>query len=144
MAACPGLTELSVISPYTRATIEETDMEARVDPDGRAHPAMLKLTVACKALQDFNTLQIVRLPMELPRPRCDCDWDCETLHLSSTTRERWEELLERHVKDLGEWTIECLEKARPECLEGEERRRITLRTVEFSNHYPVKVKEYEL
>ena len=144
MAACPRLTELSVISPYPFNIIEETDTEVQFDPDGSAHSGMSKLIVACKALQDFNTLQIVRLPVMQPSPRCDCNVPCEYFHYPCVTVERWEQSLEKHVKDLGEWAIECLEKAKMGYLEGEERKRITVRTVEFGYIHPVKVKEYQV
>ena len=106
-----------------------------------ARPAISELIVACKAHQDFNTLQIVRLPME-PSPRtCMCDESCDCGSIPMTS---WERMLEKHVKGVGEWAMECLEKARTGCLEGEGRKRITVRTVEFTSDHPVKVKEYEV
>ena len=107
---------------------------------------MSRLIVACETLQDFNTLQIVRLLVGYSSPPCDCDWGpglCEWPNHSRLSGEEWEELLEKHVKDLGEWAIECLEKAKTGGLEGEERKRITVRTVEVGYIHPVKVREYE-
>ena len=101
---------------------------------------MSKLIVACKAHKDFNTLQIVRFPMAPPPVNCLCDGPCECDQLSVTL---WEQMLERHVKGLGEWAIECLKKPEKGCLEGKGRKTITARTVEFSYYHPVKVKEYE-
>ena len=108
---------------------------------------MLELIVACNTLQDLNTLQIVRLIVEHPSPPCDCDVFgrlCERLNGSLPVGEEWEELLEKRVKDLREWAIECLEKAKMGCSEGEERKRITVRTIEFGYIHPVKVEEYEV
>ena len=50
--------------------------------------------------------------------------------------------MEKHVKGLGEWAGECLKKGETGCLDGEARKRITLRTIEFSYDHPMKVKEY--
>ena len=107
---------------------------------------MSELIVACKTLQDFNTLQIVRLIMQHPDRPCNCFLGpelCEEFNHSTISKERWEQMLEKHVKDLGEWAIECLEKAKTGCLEGEERKRITVRTVEEGYIHPVNVREYE-
>ena len=49
-----------------------------------------------------------------------------------------------HMKDLEERAIEYLKRPKTGCLEGEERKRITLRTVEFGYDYPAKVREYEV
>ena len=147
MAACPRLTELSVISPYPQTHCQETDTGVSLDSDGRAHSGMFKLTAACKTLQDFNTLQIVHPIVRRPGWVFNCDWGggrCEWLSHSCLSREKWEELLEKYVGDLREWAIECLEKAKTGCLEGEERKRITLRTVEFGYIHPVKVREYKV
>ena len=105
---------------------------------------MSKLIAACEALQDLNTLQVVRLPMVPPLPRCGCNGPCENLHPSCDVVEWLEQLLEKYVKGLGEWTVERLEKAKMGSLEGEQWKRITLRIVEFSYDFPVKVKEYEI
>ena len=114
-----------------------------LDWAGKARPTMSELIVACKAHKDFNTLQIVRLPMRPPPADCVCDGPCEcgSPNLPVTS---WEQILERHVKGLGEWAIEYLKKPETGSLEGEGRKRITVRTVEFSYYYPVKVKEYEV
>ena len=109
----------------------------------RARLAMSELIVACKVHQDFNTLQIVRLPMGPPPLDCWCGGLCEC-DQPNPPATLWERKLEKHVEGLGEWAIECLKKQETGCLEGEGRKRITLRTVEFSCRYPVKVKEYEV
>ena len=141
MAACPRLTELSVISPYPYDYFGWSDWDVLLEWARMVRPAMSDSIVACKAHQDFNTLQIVRLPMEPPPRDCRCDEPCECGSIPMTS---WERMLAKHVKGLGEWAMECLEKARTGCLKGEGRKRITVRTVEFSYDYPVKVKEYEV
>ena len=148
MAACPRLTELSVISPYPYQTVERKGTEFLLDPGGRAHSSMLELIVACKALQDFNTLQIVRLPMPGPLlPRCMCDrldGRCECIYYPTIIRHRWGRLLEKHVKDLGQFGMNCLKEPKTGHSEGEGRKRITLRTIEFGDSCPTKVEEYEM
>ena len=113
---------------------------------------MLKLVVACKALQDFNTLQIVRLPFSPPYiPGCYCDGPCEYFH-PAVPEGWWERTLVEYMKDLEEWTIDCLrrqttgrsKRGKMGCLEGEGRKRITLRIIEFSDDYSVKVREHEV
>ena len=151
VAACPRLTELSVIFPYQHDTFEESGTGVRLDPARRARPAMLKLIDACKALQDFNTLQIVRLPFVPPYRICYCDGPCEYFH-AALPEERWERMLGEYMKDLEEWAIDCLKrpktcrskKARTGCLEGGGRKGTTLRIIEFCYDYSVKVREYEL
>ena len=142
MAACPRLTELSVISPYPYYNYNVKGAGVLLDPGGEARPTMSGLIIACKALQDFNTLQIVRFPMEAPSLDRWCDDSCECGYPNHPII--WEQILEQHVKDLGWWAIECLKKVKAECLEGEERKRITLRTVEFSYMYPVQVKRCDV
>ena len=104
---------------------------------------MLELIVACKALQDFNMLQIVRLPMRPPPQRCDCNGPCVNFHPNYPVIE-WERSMEKHVKGLGEWAVDCLKKQKKGRLKGKGRKRITLRTIEFGYDHPVKVKEYEV
>ena len=60
--------------------------------------------------------------------------------------------MEEYMKDLEEWAIDCLrrpttgrsKRAKIGCLEGEGRKRTTLRIIEFSDHHPMKVREYEV
>ena len=104
---------------------------------------MLELVGACKALQYFNTLQIVRLPMGPPLSYCWCNGPCECGNPSLPVASR-ERILEKYVRGGGGWVIECLEKVKAGCSEGEWRKRTTVRTVEFSYDRPVKVTEYEV
>ena len=141
MAACSRFIEISVISPYPYYGDKEKDADVLLDPEAR--PTTLELIVACKALEDFNTLQIVRLPMGPPLSDCWCNGPCECGNPSLPV-ESWERILEKHVKGLGGWAIECLEKVKVGCLEGEGGKRTTVRTVEFSYDHPVKVTGYEV
>ena len=104
---------------------------------------MLKLVAACKSLQDFNTLQIVRLPFSPPYRVCYCDGPCGYFH-PGFPEERWERLLAEDMKDLGEWAVDCLKRPEMGYSEGEGRKRITLRIVEFDCNHSAKVREYEL
>ena len=106
---------------------------------------MSELIVACKALPDFNTLQIVRFPTK-PPSRCNCDGPCYFNPQHSA--EEWEQELGDYMSYLEEWAIDCLKKPEMGRLEGEGRERTTLRTIEFSGRRPyqssAKVKEYEV
>ena len=140
MVACSRLTELSVIYPYPYDTFQETDKGILFDPAGRARSAVSELIVACKALPDFNTLQIVRLPIRPPSPICNCDGPCEYFH-PRIPLEQWERILGEQMKYLEEWAIDCLER--------EGRKGTTLRTIQFGYSYhprqsPAKVKECEM
>ena len=105
---------------------------------------MLKLVAACKTLQDFNTLQIVRFPFTQPyMPICSCDGPCECFR-PDLPEGHWEQLLGEYMKDLEECAIEYLKRPKTGCLEGEGVKRITLRVIEFSVDCPLKVREHEV
>ena len=129
MAACPRLTELTVILPYPHGA-EITDTGILLDPIGVARSAISELVIACKALPDFDTFQIVRYPIGPPPLVCRCTnwWECSA-HTPSS--EQWEEALEKQMKDLEEWAIDCLKEPRIECQE-EGRKRTTLRAIKFA------------
>ena len=142
MTACPKLTELTVIAPYPDgAKLTETGI--LLDPAGRAREAISELVVACKALPDFDTLQIVCYHFVPPRLACWCGWDECGRHRPSA--ERWEQALEKQTKYLERRAIECLKKSKMGCQEGKERKRVTLRVTEFSSsRCPVKIGEHEV
>lgn len=109
---------------------------------------MSELVVACKALPDFNTLQIVRLPNTPSPPGCNSAGSYADFY-SVRPMEWWEQILKEHLKYLEDWTIDCLKKPKTGRLEREGRRWITLRIIEFGHdHYPsqryARVKEYEV
>lgn len=140
VAACPRLTELSVF-PYPYDA-QYTETEIILDPGGRMHSAMSELVVACKALPDFDTLQILRFPVAIPRLVCRCRQEnCENHELNM---EKWKQALKSQAKDLEEYAINCLRKPRTEPREGEGRR-VTLRVIEFvQSSRSVKVEEREV
>ena len=105
---------------------------------GRARSAILDLVGACKALPDFDTLQIVRFPAIPPPLVCSCVWSVCNCRLPSTRQ------LENQMKELEEWAMDCLKKPRPGCQEGEGRK-TTLRVIKFRpGRRSVKVEEREV
>ena len=102
MAACPKLTELTIIAPYPHGA---PDRETGIPfgPAGRAHSAISELVVACKVLPYFDALQIV----------------CIHKHTS-----------EQQMKLLMTWTIDCL-KPKTGHREEEGGKRIVLMAVRF-------------
>ena len=136
LAACPRLTELTVAFPRSyRGQVMEGGILP--DPAERAHSAMSELVLACKALPDFDTLQIVRTLIVPPDLVCWCGRrDCSR---HGPSEEQWEHTLEKRAKDLEEWAVVCLKKPRTGCQEGE-RRRTTLRIIKFGpSHWSAKV-----
>ena len=133
VAACPRLIELTVVLPYPHST-EPLATRNRLDPAGRARSAISELVVACKALPDFDTLQIVHFPLVPSSLLCQCRWGgCGSRMRFSEQRQQ---TLKEQMKDLEDWAIECLKKSETRCREGEERKRITLRVLRFSSGRP--------
>ena len=129
MAACPKLTELTVISPYPDGA-QLTETGILLDPGGRARSVISELIVACKALPDFNTLQIVCYRFVPPRLACWCGWgECDR-HRSSS--EPWDQVWGKQTKDLEAWVIDCLRKPTTGCRDGEGKKKTTLRAIKFS------------
>lgn len=96
----------------------------------------------CKALPDFGTFQIVRLPITPSRLVCWCGRGklCDDPTPSS---EQWEEALGKQTRHLGEWAINCLKKPETGCREEEGKKRTTLRTIEYGPGYcSVKIEEH--
>ena len=95
---------------------------------------MSELIVACKALPDFDTLQIVHFPLVPTSLVCRCRWGgCGSrMHFS----EQRQQTLGEQMKDLEDWAIECLKKPEARCREGEEGEGITLRVLRFSPGQP--------
>ena len=144
MVACPGLTELTVIYRFP-ADARPTETGVLLDLAGRARSEISELVIACKALPDFDTFQIARFPVGgLP---CLVCWrgqaECHSHHYH-TSDEQWKGALKKHMKELGEWAIECLREPRTGCREGEGRR-ITVRVIEFGlGGHHMNVEEYEV
>ena len=144
MAACPRLTELTIVSHYQYG-VQHGEMGFLLDPAGGARSAISELVVACKALPDFNTLQIVR-SIIVPSPLiCRCGWGGCGSRMDSS--EQSEQMLGKQTKDIKDWAIECLRKPEAGYREGAERRS-TLRIFKFSPgrpcHSSPKVEECEV
>ena len=145
--ACPRLTELTVAFRY-KYYGEDTKTGTLVDPIGGTHSAMSELVVACKALPDFNTLQIVREIIPPVSLVCRCEWGGCGSRIGSSQEQ--EEILRKQTEDIKDWTMNCLKKPETGFQEGEERerKRITLRVFMFCAGRPChssgEVEEYEV
>ena len=148
MAACPRLTELTVTpNPYdTRAT--ETGVLH--DPAGTVLSAISELVIACEALPDFDTLQI----LHVPAPRDDGVRGCGELWCNNRTlhANQWGRLRREQVGGLKDFTIDCLETLKSRRHKGEGRKRTIVRIVRMRyvigrpDYLPrsVEVEEYEM
>ena len=119
-----------------------------VDPTGGARSAMSELVVACKALPDFDTLQVVHVTAVPMYMMCWCGWvGCGSRMPGSS--ERQEEVLRGQTESMKYRAMDCLKKSETEC-QGEERERkkTTLRVFMFGPGCPChssgKVEEYEV
>ena len=108
MAACPRLTELTIIypHPYGAPAVAET-----------ARSVISELVDACKALPDFDTFQILRLLVDTPPRR-----------YAARSTEQWKRTLSEEVGGVKDWAVCCL-KAKTGCEEGGGRKRTTLRVI---------------
>jgi len=114
VAACPRLTELTVIYPHPGHS-HTTGTGGPLDRVGSARSAILELTIACKALPYFDTLQIVYFP------GFSMGW------LRQSLREEVD-----GMKDLA---MDCLRK--PETgRQGREGETVTLRVIDLSSERP--------
>ena len=141
MAACPRLTELTIIFPHRR--VEERKELPPIFVE-RVRSAISDLADACKALQDFDTLQVARFPLT-PSFWCWCyEWpDCGCgpfpLYIG-----REEQALEKEMRRLEEWAIECLKRPKIGCPDVAGRRSV-LRSIKFGSSWSsVEVDEYEV
>jgi len=141
VATCQRLTELTIIYPH----LHNTSLWKTGDPLDTvelAHSATLKLIKACKALPDFDTIQIVYFLSGhvLLRRR----------HVDLLSSEQVSRALREQVKGVTDLAINCLKEPGPGCREGEGRK-TTVRVIELSPDHPgpqpylgpVKVEEYE-
>ena len=140
VAACPKLMELTIFLPHPYDAQDMKEIEN--DPAGKTRSAISKLVVACKALPDFGTLQIVRFPMFRP---CLVCWYALQEHCNHIPpMEQQEQVLEKQTKDLEGWAADCLKKSRTVFQEGGKRKGTTLRVIKFPRGRSVNVKEYEV
>jgi hypothetical protein len=131
VAACPRLTELTVLCPFK----QETEI-IPLDIVESVRLAISELIDACKTLPDFNTLQIVYLTLDLL-----------PIYPIAALTERRNQALRVQVKDVKDWAIDCLKKPKT----GRGKKKATLRVIELMQHGcrtfgldSVKVEEYEV
>ena len=147
VAACPELAELTIVSPYPSGA-QLTEAGVLLDPAGRARSAISEVVDACKALPDLDVLQLVRIPIVPPPLVCWCRQRGCSSHMPSP--EQWEQASEKQMKDLVEWTIDCLKEPKverrweEECQEEKEGKRTTLRVVKFGPGRRCVEAEYEV
>ena len=148
MAACPRLTELTIICPHAY-DLQRSEMGTLLDPVGGASSAASELVNACKALPDFDTLQIVDFPLVLP---CTLWAGGRLMYGGSPIEGPWEDQLKQilGMKAVEESVMSCL-KPKKGCQE-EGRKRTTFRMIKLSSEShsspsylgSVKVEEHEV
>ena len=110
-----------------------------------ARSAVSELVVACKALPDFDTLQILYFPTEPPRPICWCG-------THGPSKEQWDRSLREQVDSMKDLVLGCLKSPKMGHQEGKGRKKTTVRVIRFGpvrprpNHHPgpMKVEQYEV
>ena len=116
MVACSRLTELTIISYH------------KYDDQRAANSKLSELVVACKTLPDFDTLQIVHIPVVPSFLEC---WG------------GGEQIWRKRTRDTEDWVRDCLKEPGAGRREGEERKRIELRVFGFSpRHSSAEIGEY--
>ena len=144
MAACPKLTELTIVFHHQY----DTETVTLIDPVGGAHSAMSELVVACKALPDFDTLQVVRVTITPGGLACWCGWGGCGSRMNSS--EQQEQILREQTEGMKDWAMNCLKKPETGWREGEEkeRKRTTLKVFMFGPgrpcHSSAKVEVYKV
>jgi len=141
VAACRGLTELTIIYPHTYDTpVSETG--ALIDKVETARSATLALVNVCKELPDFDTIQIVYF---IPGNAFMYFGDRTVLPCSEAQKQA----LREWVKGVTDLAIDCLKNPGTGSREWEGRK-TTVRVIELSLDYPMrhlgpaKVEEYEV
>ena len=117
VAACPRLTELTVICPHPDST-EDTETGYLLDPVGSVLSATSEFVNACKALPDFDTFQIVH--------------GCGLAYIEvGPGAEQWRRVLGEHVDGAKDLAINCLKELETGYREGEQRKKTTVRVIEL-------------
>ena len=123
MAALTRLTELTLIYPHPHVFpfVETKDV----------HSATLELANACRAFQDFDTLQIVHFLLGEPLLMCG--------YVRANVRPtgKRERTLREQVKGVKDLAIDSLKKAKVEFREGEGWKKIVVRVIELSPYLPL-------
>ena len=132
MAACQGLTELTLIYPHPDDTlVAETGLP--LDKVGVTHSAALELVNACKALPDFNTIQLVHFLGRDHTLPAMCEYErMRDGNLSSAEQPR--QVLRDRVEVVRDLVIDCLRNPEMGSQEGEETRKTTLRVIELGKY----------
>ena len=94
------------------------------------HAATLELVNACRALPDFDTLQIVHFT--LGEPLLICGY----ARVSLVPTDQQERALREQVKGVKDLAIDSLRKVKVECEEGERGEKVIVRVIELSPHVP--------
>ena len=152
MAACPKLTELTIFYPRPSDT-QVSEAGILIDPTKSARTATLELVSACKALPDFDTLQIVHFPLVTPLPLCGCG-RMRLTNQGPSLKQRTKALRDE-VKGVKDWAIDCLREPGVGCQEKVKevgRKKTVVRIIELRSDRPrpkyhlasVKVGEYEV
>ena len=138
--------ELTVSSDPYDTRITETGILH--DPAGTALLAISELLVACEALPDFDTLQILHIPSP-PYRVCWCGLrGCDNLILHT---KQWEQSRREQARRMKYFAIDCLRQSKIGRQEGKGRKRIMVRMVRLGVTLPhpyycpgsVEVEEYE-
>jgi len=140
VAACRGLTELTVTYPHPHDTslMKTRDLLTTAET---ARSAALQLINVCKTLSDFDTIQIVYfLPGGVLFQR---------RHAIPLSSEQASQILREQVKVVTDLAIDCLKEPGTRCRQGEGRK-IMVRVIELSPDHPrlhlgpAKVEEHEV
>ena len=153
MAALPRLTELTVIYPDPDNNTLVARADVPLDTVEAARSATLELVDACKALPDFDTLQIVYRLCVLVG--LSDGGDIPSSQLERVAMEHRNRVLRERVDTVKGWAIERLKRVKPGCQGGDGRKKTTLRIIELNPRRPLagrdadpakveKVEEYEL
>ena len=130
MAACPRLTELTLIYPHPDDTlVSETGLP--LDVVKTTCSAAMDLVTACKSLPDLDTIQIVHFvgrEQYPPARRHGLGSD------SPAAMEQRRRQLRARVEGVKDSVIDCLKKLKRGSQEGEGRRRTTLRVIELDTY----------
>ena len=119
-AACPRLTELTIIFPYCLRYDRRTEWEFTPD----LAEVMSELVGACEALPDFNVLQIVRFSIS---PYWTMDWRS----VRTSAMEQLEQKMRKRTKEVEDLALDCLKMHKARCREGGGRKRTTLKVITF-------------
>lgn len=120
MVTLTRLTELTLMHPHPHVT---PGVET-----GTVHSATLELVNACRALPDFDTLQIVHVLLG------ESVLLCGGMRVTLTPTDQREQALREQVKVVRDLALESLKKAKARCWEG---RKVMLRVIELSPHFPL-------